>query len=62
MLQYSKVVNSRDEWRRKAVQRAEEIREHRKTHKRHQQKIAQLKAQVSALEETVKKNTANGPP
>jgi uncharacterized coiled-coil DUF342 family protein len=53
MLQYSKVVRSRDEWKRKAVERAEEIREHRKAQKRHQRKIAQLKADISALEQAV---------
>jgi len=53
MLQHSKVIRSRDEWKRKAVQRAEKIREGRKTERRYQQKIAQLKAEISALEQTV---------
>ena len=34
----------------KAVQRAEELREQRKTLRRYQQKLAQLKAELSALE------------
>lgn len=59
MLQRSKVRRSRDEWKRKAVQRADEIRERKKTEKRYQEKIAQLKAQISALEQAAedKKNT-----
>jgi transposase InsO family protein len=58
MLQRSKLICSRDEWKHKAVQRAGEIREHRKTQRRYQQRIAQLKAQICALEQAgeVKKN------
>jgi hypothetical protein len=52
MLQRSKIIRSRDEWKLKAVQRAEEIREHRKTHQRYRQKIAQLQAEIRALEQT----------
>ena len=63
MLQHSKVIRSRDEWKRKAVQRAEKIREGRKTERRYQQKIAQLKAEVSALEQAAagKKTNADRP-
>jgi len=50
MLQCSKIIRSRDEWKLKAVQRAEQIREQRKTFRRYQQKLAQLKAEISALE------------
>ena len=50
MLQRSKIIRSRDEWKLKAVQRAEQIREQRKTLRRYQQKLAQLKAEISALE------------
>ena len=50
MLQRSKIIRSRDEWKIKAVQRAEELREQRKTLRRYQQKLVQLKAELSALE------------
>ena len=63
MLQRSKIIRSRDEWKRKAVQRADEIREHRKTQKRYQRKIAQLKADISAWEQaTEEKKTSSQPP
>lgn len=52
MLQLSKVIQSRDEWKSKATQRANENREHRKTEKRHQEKIAELKEQITALEKS----------
>jgi uncharacterized protein YlxW (UPF0749 family) len=53
MLQHSKILRSRDAWKRKAVKRAEQLREQRKTQRRHQQKIAQLQAHISALEQRV---------
>ena len=59
MLQRSKIIRSRDDWKRKAVQRAEELREHRKALRRHQQKIAQLKAEVSALEQSAEEKKTN---
>jgi len=52
MLQHSKVIGSRDDWRRKSVQRAEELRESKKTQKRYREKIEELKAQVRALQQT----------
>jgi len=51
MLQQSKIIQSRDEWKRKAVQRAYEIREQRKTHKRYQEKVTELKATIHTLEQ-----------
>jgi len=63
MLQHSKIIRSRDEWKLKAVQRAEEIREHRKTQRRYRQKIAQLQAEIRALEQTAEvKKTLWYPP
>jgi uncharacterized coiled-coil DUF342 family protein len=59
MLQRSKIVRSRDEWKRKAIQRADENREHRKTQRRYQQKIAQLKAELSALEQAAEVKKTN---
>ena len=46
----SKILKSRDEWKNKAVERATEIRECRKTQKRHLEKIAELKRQLSQVE------------
>jgi len=46
MLQHSKLIRSRDEWKRKAMQRSNELREQRKAHKRHQAKIDELKAEL----------------
>jgi hypothetical protein len=62
MLQHSKIVRSRDEWKRKAVQRADENRENRKTQKRYQQKITQLKAEISALEQAPELKKTNSTP
>jgi len=60
MLQQSKLIRSRDEWKTKAVQRATEIRERRKAEKRSKEKIAELSQQISELNlalEDAKKNT-----
>lgn len=59
MPQTSKIIQSRDDWKNKASQRANENREYRKTQKRHLKKIAQLKEQITALEQAndeIKKN------
>ncbi len=53
MLQLSKVVQSRDEWKSKANLRANENREHRKTEKRHQEKIAELKNKLMFLNKII---------
>jgi len=53
MLQMSKIVQSRDEWRNKANKRAEENREHRRTHKRHRETIAELKLKVKELQQKI---------
>jgi len=50
MPQTSKVLKSRDEWRIKAVERATELRESRKTQRRHLEKIAELKRQLCQAE------------
>ena len=59
----SKVIQSRDDWKRKAVMRATEIREFRKTKKRYQEKIAELQAQINAREPMAEeeKKTVNLP-
>ena len=46
MLQFSKVVHSRNQWKVKAVDRAYTIRQFRKTIKRQKEKIAKIEAQV----------------
>jgi hypothetical protein len=51
MLQYSKVVKSRDEWKNKAVQRAGDIREHRKAKNRYLETIDKLKEQIILMEQ-----------
>ncbi len=52
MVQRSKLLRSRDEWKSKAIKRAYEAREHRKTQKRYQEKIAELKVQLQVMEQT----------
>jgi len=60
MLQLSKLIQSREEWKTKAIQRATANREYRKQTQHHQQRIAELKAQVKELELSLeeKKNTS----
>jgi hypothetical protein len=53
MPQLSKIIRSRNEWRKKSVQRATEIREYRKTVKRSNEKIAELNKQIAVLNEYV---------
>ena len=50
MLQYSKVIKSRDEWKDKACRRGNELREQRKTKKRHLKTIDALKLENSELQ------------
>ena len=59
MLQRSKILQGRDEWKKKAIERGDEIREFRKTQKRHLEKIAQLKSHNREMQKTieVKKNS-----
>jgi len=60
MLQQSKIIRSRDEWKTKAVQRATEIRERRKAEKRSKEKITELCKQIDELSlvlENAKKNS-----
>ena len=49
MLQQSKLMQSRENWKNKAIQRATENREYRKQTKRYQKKIAELKAQIKVI-------------
>ena len=59
MPQMSKILQSRDEWRSKAIQRANEIREHRKTQKRFQERVTELKAQISAMKQAEDKKNSD---
>ena len=58
MLQYSKVIKSRDKWKDKAKMRGDENRKYRKAKKRDLETIATLKAKIVQLEKTAeaKKN------
>lgn len=63
MLQQSKLLQSRDEWKEKAVQRANEIRERRKSEKRNREAIAELQKkneELIKIIEDVKKTTEFG--
>lgn len=60
MPQISKIIHSRNDWKSKAVRRANEIRDYRKSQKRHQEKIAELKAQITLMEKNAEiKNIFN---
>ncbi len=50
MLQVSKLVNSRDNWKSKATERADENRDLRKTVERHKHKIEQLEYELRHLQ------------
>jgi uncharacterized coiled-coil DUF342 family protein len=56
MLQMSKLIQSRNEWRNKASMRSDENREHRKAIKRHRETIAELKLQVKELEQKIEED------
>ena len=58
MLQRSKILYGRDEWKKKAIERGDDIREFRKNQKRHLEKIAQLKLRIREMQKIieVKKN------
>jgi hypothetical protein len=53
MLQQSKILQSRNEWKTKATQRGYEIREFRKAQTRHLEKIVMLKLQNKKMEEII---------
>lgn len=61
MLQMSKILRSRADWRDKATQRANELREQRKAQKRYLAKIAELQAQLNALETRESEKKDNTP-
>ena len=59
MLQNSKILQGRNTWKNKAIERGKDIREYRKIKKRHLEKIAELKVQNQELKKIteVKKNS-----
>jgi len=50
----SKVIHSRDEWKDKATQRGDKLREFRKTQKRHQEQIVALKLRNREMKQIIK--------
>jgi hypothetical protein len=52
VLQYSKVIKSRSDWKRKATKRADKIRQYRKAKKRDLEIIAKLNAKIAWLEQS----------
>ena len=56
MLQMSKLIHGRGEWRKKAVQRAGQVCELKKEKRRYQDRIAEPKLQTAELGQTNKKN------
>jgi hypothetical protein len=57
MTQLSKVLKSRDEWRSKAIRRAEELRDQRKADRRHRESIAELKSELESLRQSSNADT-----
>ena len=55
MLQTSKLYQARNDWRKKAIERADEIREYRKTTKRHKETISELKEEIKRLKQELGK-------
>jgi hemerythrin superfamily protein len=51
VLQHSKILRSRDEWREKATKRADVGREYRKSENRHRNVIRELKQTIETLRE-----------
>lgn len=54
MLQYSKLLNSRNEWREKATKRSVKMKEFRKEQKGYRAKIVELKQRNRKLEQLTK--------
>jgi len=59
MLQLSKILKSRDEWRDKAKQRAKEIWEMRKVHKYYQERVSNLIEENQVLKKEIKESSEN---
>lgn len=61
MLQMSKILRSRADWKDKATQLANELREYRKERKRHLARIAELQTQLNTLETHESEKKRNTP-
>ena len=59
MLQLSKILKSRNEWRDKAKKRTKEIWEMRKVHKYYQERVASLIEENRALKEKIENSSSN---
>jgi len=59
MLQLSKILKSRDEWRDKAKQRAKEIWEMRKVHKYYQERVSNLIEENQVLKKEIEESSKN---
>ncbi|MDI1292655.1 MAG: hypothetical protein PSV18_07905 [Methylobacter sp.] len=59
MPQQSKLLRSRDQWRAKAMERANQNREHRKTHQRNRAQITALKQQFKDLQKAAHSDKKN---
>jgi uncharacterized protein YlxW (UPF0749 family) len=55
MLQTSKILHSREQWKGKAIRRANEVRDLKKSKYRYQKRIEELKSQISQLEQDSEK-------
>jgi flagellar motility protein MotE (MotC chaperone) len=51
VLQQSKILRSLEGWREKAIKRADDNREYRKTEARHQKTIRELKQTIKGLQQ-----------
>jgi prefoldin subunit 5 len=61
VLQRSKILLSRDEWREKAINRADEIRDYRKSEKRHQEAMKELKQTIKSLAQELEDKKKRNP-
>jgi len=59
MLQLSKILKSRDEWRGKAKERGKEIWEMKKVHKYYQERVASLIEENKALKKAIEESSLN---
>ncbi len=62
MTKLFRMRRSRDSWKTKAVSRAEQLRELRKTKARQQKKIERLKAHIDSLEHDLSVEKKHLPP
>lgn len=61
MLQLSKIIQSRNEWREKAKEKGKELWEMRKVHKYYKQRVANLVEDNRILKEKVEASSINTP-